>query len=257
MGKLLVANWKMNPLTESEAMKLARAEDKKNVVIAPPFPFLGAVKKILKHASLGAQDVFYEEKGAYTGEVSPEMLTKLGVTYVIVGHSERRRLGESDGMIAKKVNAGMDAGLKIILCVGEPKWESGVGNKELGIRNQGLQRAKNYIKQQLLKDLRSVHNSKFLVRDSLVVAYEPIWAIGTGKNASPEEAAEMAKCIRQFLDSKFLIRDSRVLYGGSTNSRNAKSFLEKKEVDGLLVGGASIDPKEFVKMVTINSSMME
>lgn len=247
MRKLIVGNWKMNPQSEAEAVRLARTEDKEGVVIVPPFPFLGAVKKVLKHASLGAQDVFFEKKGAYTGEVSPIMLKKLGVTYAIVGHSERRRLGESDEMIAKKVKASTDAGLKVILCVGESKRESGIKNKELG-------NAKRYLRKQLEMDLRSIHNSRFLIHNSLIVAYEPIWAIGTGKNASPDDAAEMAGFLRQFLDSRFQIHDFKVLYGGSTNPRNAESFLGKKEIAGLLVGGASINKKEFGEMIKIGKS---
>ncbi len=225
MKKIIVANWKMNPLTEREAVRIARAEDKNNVVIVPPFPFLGAVRGVLKNASLGAQDAFFEEKGAYTGEVSSAMLKKFGVRYAIVGHSERRRLGESDEMIAKKAKAGVDAGLKVILCVGEP----------MDIRRRGRNAAGAFIRKQLSRVKRS---------KSLIVAYEPIWAIGTGKNADPEEAAYVADVIRKMLHVP-------VLYGGSTNSRNAKSFLEKKEITGLLVGGASIDPKEFKKMAVI------
>ncbi len=225
MKKIIIANWKMNPSTEGEAVKLAKAEDEKNVVIVPPFPFLKSVKNVLRNASLGAQDVFYEKEGAYTGEVSPVMLEKLGVAYVIVGHSERRRLGEDDAMIAKKVRAAMDTGLKVILCVGEP----------LNVRRKGKRAVDVFIK----KQLSYIKNKK-----NLIIAYEPVWAIGTGKNADPDDAARVAEVIRKKLPVP-------VLYGGSTNSRNAKSFLEKKEIAGLLVGGASIDPREFGKMVTI------
>lgn len=247
MNKLIIANWKMNPQTIAEAVRLARAEDKKGVVIVPPFPFLKSVKGVLKNASLGAQDVFFEEKGAYTGEVSPVMLKKLGASYAIVGHSERRRLGESDKIIAKKVKAGMDAGLKVILCVGEPKRVSGIGYQASSI-------AKRYVKKQLTEDVKGIRNKELGIRN-LIIAYEPVWAIGTGKNASPEDAAEIAAFIHQLFNSKFHIPNSRVLYGGSTNSRNARSFLEREGIDGLLVGGASIDPKEFVKMIKIGESI--
>ncbi len=215
----------MNPQSEPEAVKLARAEDLKNAVIIPPFPFLGPVKKILKQAPLGAQNVFYEEKGAYTGEVSPAMLKKLGVRYVIIGHSERRRLGEDDAMIAKKVSAATAAGLIVILCVGEPA----------GIYKKGNRATELFIR----KQLRFLKNKK-----NLIVAYEPIWAIGTGKNAHPEDAARVAQLIKSIISVP-------VLYGGSTNSKNAKSFLEKKEISGLLVGGASLDAKEFLRMIKI------
>jgi triosephosphate isomerase len=223
--KTLFANWKMNPQSESEAVKLARAEDLKNAVIVPPFPFLGAVKKILKHAPLGAQDVFYEKGGAYTGEVSPTMLKRLGVRYVIIGHSERRRLGEDDAMIAKKVNAAVAAGFTVVLCVGEPA----------RIYKKGKRATELFIK----KQLRFIKNKK-----NLIVAYEPIWAIGTGKNADPEIAVRVSRCIKGILPVP-------VLYGGSTNSKNMDGFLEKKEIVGLLIGGASLNAKEFLKMIKI------
>ncbi len=225
MKKILFANWKMNPTTEQEAVKLARAGDVKNAVLIPPFPFLNAVKNVLKSASVGAQDVFYEEKGAFTGEVSPQMLKKLGVQYVVVGHSERRRLGENDEMIAKKVKAGIHAGLKVILCVGEP----------LSVYKKGKKATEEFIK----KQFRFIKDKK-----NLIVAYEPIWAVGTGKNADPEDVARVVQFIKN-------IASVPVLYGGSTNSKNAKSFLEKKEIAGLLVGGASINVKEFQKMIKI------
>jgi len=229
MKKILFANWKMNPTSEKEAIKLARASDVKNAVVIPPFPFLKAVKNVLKNASLGAQDVFYEEKGAFTGEVSPEMLKKLGVKCVVVGHSERRRLGESDEIIAKKIKAGISAGLKVILCVGEP----------LSIRKRGNAEIKKYI----AKQLKVTKNLKRKTK-SLIIAYEPIWAVGTGKNADPEDAARVARFIKSIISVP-------VLYGGSTNSKNTEDFLKKKEIAGLLIGGASIDAKEFQKMITI------
>ncbi len=225
MKKILFANWKMNPLSEQEAVKLARASDFKNAVIIPPFVFLKSVKNVLKNASLGAQDTFFEEKGAFTGEVSPMMLKKLGVRYVIVGHSERRRLGESDEMIAKKVKAGIHAGLKVILCVGEP----------LSVYKKGKRAMEEFIK----KQLRFIKDKK-----NLIVAYEPIWAVGTGKNADPEDAVHMAQFIKNIVSVP-------VLYGGSTNSKNAKSFLEKKEIAGFLIGGASLNGKEFQKMINV------
>lgn len=228
MKKLLIANWKMNPQSEPEAVKLARAGDYKGTVIVPPFHFLKAVGDVLKNASLGAQDVFYEMKGAYTGEISPVMLKKIGTKYVIVGHSERRSLGENDAMIAKKVSAGMSAGLTVILCVGEP----------LEIYKQGRKATEGFIK----KQLKLIKNKK-----NLIVAYEPIWAVGTGKNADPEDAARVARLIKSIIPVP-------VLYGGSTNSKNAKSFLEKKEIFGLLIGGASLYPKEFKEMKDIAKS---
>jgi len=227
MKKILIANWKMNPVSEKEAIKLARTEDFRNAVIVPPFPFLGTIKKVLKNASLGAQNTFYEERGAYTGEISPVMLKKLGVKYIIIGHSERRALGESDIMIARKVNAAISAGCVAVLCVGEP----------LSVRKKGSAEVKKYIGRQL----RIFKNSK---SKDLIIAYEPIWAIGTGKNANPEDAAYVARYIRSIVRVP-------VVYGGSTNSKNAEYFLIKKEIAGLLVGGASLNGKEFRKMMEI------
>lgn len=225
MKKLLIANWKMNPVFEKDAVKLAQGSDIKNTVIAPPFLFLKSIKSVLKNATLCAQDVFYEEQGAYTGEVSPLMLKKLGVKYVLVGHSERRHLGESDGMILKKMRTTLDAGLKVVLCVGEP----------LSVRKKGDIEVKKYIKNQL----RGVSYSK-----SLIVAYEPIWAIGTGRYANPEDALSVVQYIKSIISVP-------VLYGGSTNSQNAKGFLEKKEIDGLLIGRTSLNAKEFEKIAKI------
>lgn len=225
MKKILIANWKMNPETEIKAVKLARAIDANNVIIVPPFPFLKSVGDVLKKSLLGAQDIFYKESGAYTGEVSPTMIKKLGVKYVIIGHSERRALGESDKVIARKVDAALDIGLNVVLCVGEP----------LSIYKKGEIRVHKFIKKQL---------SLIRKRRGITIAYEPIWAIGTGKNANPEYAARIARFIKSTVSAP-------VLYGGSTNSKNTKEFLEKKEFAGLLVGGASLDIKEFRKMIKI------
>jgi len=224
-SKILIANFKMNPESEKEALNLAKSFDFKNVVIAPPFVFLESLSNVLKNAKLCAQDVFYEKSGAYTGEISTIMLKKLGVKYVIVGHSERRCLGETDEVIAKKIKAVINSGLKVILCVGEP----------LSIKKRGDSEVKKYIKKQLNK----ISNLK---SKNLLIAYEPIWAIGTGKNASPEYASLIAKFIKSVLSVP-------VLYGGSTNYKNSKSFLERDEINGLLVGGASLDKNEFKKMI--------
>ena len=258
MQKLIVANWKYNPVSVNQAVSLAKKIDagipkKKNieVVIAPPFPFLIEVGKALRRAKLGAQDAFWENQGAYTGEVSPSMLKNSGVEYVIIGHSERRKfLHETEEMINKKVLASLKVGLKVILCVGEPERM----NNESGIMNNGLRKAKDYIKKQLEKDLKGIHNSKFIIHDSLIIAYEPIWAIGTGKPDKPENAAEMIKFIKSFLYSKFYILNSRVLYGGSVNSQNAANFLCHKEIDGALVGSASLKHQEFKKIIGAVSS---
>ena len=257
MDKIIVANWKMNPPTEAEAKKLAKASNVRGVVICPPFPYISSFKFQVSRFKLGAQDVFWGNSGAYTGEVSALMLKNLGVEYVIIGHSERRKwLNETDEMINKKVLAALGAGLKAILCVGEP----------FSVRKRGLAAAKRFVKNQLKKDLRNVSSFKFHV-SGLIIAYEPIWAIGTGRADSPEETAEMAKFIKDVLGAMFHVSrfpeavrqladrygagKFRVLYGGSVNSQNAEMFLDKKEIDGALVGGASIKPKEFGKIIKI------
>lgn len=249
MKKLIVANWKMHPDSAKNAVSLAAKiekgipkSNKAEVVIAPPFPFLEDVKKVLKNSKLGAQDVFFENKGAYTGEVSPSMLKSSGVEYVIIGHSENRKLGETDAIINKKIKATLKEGLKVILCVGEG----------LEIRKKGLSSAKNFVQAQLKKDIPTTNYK--LPTTQLVVAYEPVWAISTNKNSKPdrpEDSAEMIKYIKQILHSKFYILNSRVVYGGSVNSRNAKNFLQYKEIDGALIGGASLKAEEFIKIINI------
>jgi triosephosphate isomerase len=258
MGKLLIANWKSNPETTVEAGKLARtiaretrsAARNVEIVLCPPFIFLELVSKTLNpkpytlNPKLGAQDAFWSS-GPYTGEVSIRQLKKIGVKYVIVGHSERRRyLNESDEIINRKLRAVLDAGMNAILCVGEPKLESGVKNYELRIK-----RAKAYVRKQLEKDLRGIHNSQFKLHNSLIIAYEPVWAIGTGLADSPEHAAEMAKFIKSFLTSKPYMLSPKILYGGSVTAKNAGEFLSFPEIAGALVGGASLNIREFKKII--------
>ncbi len=240
MNKFFVANWKLNPQTEKEAIFLAKAEDFQNVVIAPPFPFLKSVSTNLKKSKIAAQNIFWEKSGAYTGEVSPAMLGSLNVEYVIIGHSERRKIfNETDEIINKKIQTALEMGLKIILCVGE-NWV---------VRKKGLSKTRNFIKNQLKKDLKISKNLK-LAFNNLIIAYEPVWAIGTGKSDNPKETAEIIGFIKKFLIEYYKLK-ARVLYGGSVNSKNAKYFLEKKEIDGVLVGGASLKPEEFKKIVKV------
>jgi len=245
MKKILVANWKMNPQDSGEAGKLFSLEGNTKsreieVVICPPFQLLFLGRKI--KAKLGAQDVFWEESGAYTGEVSPIMLKKMGISYVIVGHSERRKyLAENDEMVNKKVLAAAKAGLKVILCVGEP----------LSIRKKGLSFAKRFVGDQLSRDLRGV-------RGSLIIAYEPIWAISRGRTDSvtdsPLDAQVMARYILFLSVVKKLERNKvKVIYGGSVTSKNIADFVQYNEISGALVGGASLKGEEFKKMVKITS----
>lgn len=251
MRKLLVANWKENPKTETDALRLfkdtVRTKRKDlEVVICAPFIYLGEVAAAFekmnsvakKNLALGAQDVFWEDLGAFTSEVGPKMIKSLGVRYVIIGHSERRKyLKETDAMINKKIKLAQKDGLNVILCVGEP----------LAIRKKGIAVAKNFIKNQVKNDLMGIHGGK-KTKGSLTIAYEPIWAIGTGKNDSPEDALEMAAFIKDGVQ-KFHNMKIRFLYGGSANSKNIRDFVQYKSIDGALVGGASLKEKEFGKMI--------
>jgi len=250
MGKLVVANWKEHPKTAAEAFALFRAAacapraSGTEVVVCPPFIYLEEIAREFKRMAgatrkrlaLGAQDVFWEEAGAYTGEIGPAMLRSLGAKYVIVGHSERRRFAkETDAMINKKIALAAHDGLKMILCVGEP----------LSVREKGAEIAKKFVAQQLAKDLKNISPLK---PGSLYIAYEPIWAIGSGKNDEPEDVCEMAVFVKSLL-KKMKRAAPRFLYGGSVNGRNAGDYVQLKEIDGVLVGGASIKADEFQKII--------
>ncbi|HVM76886.1 MAG TPA: triose-phosphate isomerase [Candidatus Paceibacterota bacterium] len=251
MRKILAANWKENPKSERKALELFRrtshgANGKRvSLMFCPPFLFLemvaGAFKKLKfkKNISLGAQDVFWEEAGPYTGEVGPQMLKSLGVRHSIVGHSERRIwLHETDAMINKKIKTAHRDGIGIILCVGE----------SLAIRKKGSAAAKAFIKLQLKKDLAGIPGKSFK-KGSLIVAYEPIWAIGTGRSAKPRDAADVISSIKKELDA-LGVKGAPVLYGGSVNANNVADFVQLDEIDGALVGGASLKADEFKKMIT-------
>lgn len=241
MSKLLFANWKMNPTSEKEAVRLAGAGDAKHVVILVPFLFLSAVKKTLKRARFGVQNVSWEQEGPLTGEISPAMAKKMGAVYSVIGHSERREFFcESDAVIAAKVQAALGAGLIPILCVGEP----------LSVRRGGRAAAKAYVEQQLSADLSKIQKLK---NKKIIIAYEPVWAISTsgGGRETPKDAAEMIGFIRSLLTTHYHLHPIRVLYGGSVNAKNLGRVLAMKEIDGALVGGASLDPAGFRKMVKI------
>ncbi len=246
MSKLIVANWKSNPDTLAEAVKLAKASDAKNAVIAPPYPYLEKVRGVLKYASLGAQNVFWEKSGPYTGEVSLNQLKGLKVKYVIIGHSERRRLGETDELISKKVKAGLAANLKVVLCVGE----------DASTRRKGITASKRFIAAQLKKDLAKTNNLK-LITNNLLIAYEPVWAISTSKGGradTPKDATQMISFIKKLMTNNYKLK-TKVLYGGSVTPKNAKAFLSQPEIDGALVGGASLNPRSFKKIIQIRNSL--
>jgi triosephosphate isomerase len=239
----VAGNWKMNT-TASEAEelviemleKLDRIEGVEKV-LCPPFVSLVAVNMMLRGSSikLGAQNMYFETKGAYTGEISPLMLTEL-CEFVIVGHSERRwYFGETDEIVNKKVKAALANKLKPILCVGERLAENEAG-KTREVVNRQVTAA--------LNGIGPVHD--------LVIAYEPVWAIGTGKAASDEQAAATIQFIRDVLAklwNKSTVQDLRILYGGSVTSANIAEFISHPEIDGALVGGASLKVEEFVGIV--------
>ncbi|MEK7089403.1 MAG: triose-phosphate isomerase [Patescibacteria group bacterium] len=241
MTKLLIANWKMKPATVVEAIKLAKASDVKGVFIAPSFAFLSLVKSVLKNATLGSQDMFYENPkngGAFTGAVSVSMLKSLGTKFAIIGHSERRAyFGETDEQITKKIPLAYENGLLPVLCVGE-SWS---------VRQRGITEAKAFVALQLAKDLSRIPPTA----KKIVIAYEPIWAIGTGNNDTPENAGDMARHIRSAVAKGNSGLSAQVLYGGSVNAKNIASFAKEKNIDGFLVGGARADAKEWKAIVKI------
>lgn len=239
---LIIANWKCNPITLQKAKRLFNSIKKgiKNlrnseVVICPPFvylPYLLKPKPYTLNPKFGAQDCFWGKKGAFTGEISPWMLKELGCQYVILGHSERRQyFNEPDEMINKKIKATLKAGLTPILCVGDKSREAKEDIKELD--------------GQLEKDLKGLKKSSL---SKLIVTYEPIWAIGTGNPCGSEEAKLAGQFIKKHFSEKIPI-----LYGGSVDSQNAEDYIKKAGFQGLLIGNASLNPKEFIKIIkTIN-----
>lgn len=242
--KLVAGNWKMN-LEESEAIKLAnevkaaRGEFSCDVALIPSFLFITDVKHIIYASGihLGAQNCSIFENGAYTGEVSAKQLKGAGVEYVLIGHSERREhFGESHGMLKQKLEIALKYGLKPIFCCGEP----------LQIRNHGSQ--KEFVLKQLEETLFDLPAKDIA---NIVIAYEPVWAIGTGLNASPEQAQDMHSFIRKELAAKHPIAlQSRILYGGSCKPDNAKELFACPDVDGALVGGASLKTKDFLAIIS-------
>ena len=247
---IIAANWKMHK-THLEAIRnvqklsylLDRADaDRVEVVICPAFTALRAVQTLIDSDrlpyGLGAQNVHHEEKGAFTGEVSPPMLRALKCGYVIVGHSERRQLfGETDEVVNKKVRSVFSHAMVPILCVGE----------SLGEREAGATEEK--VVGQVRRDLQGVAAGDAA---RLVIAYEPIWAIGTGRNAEPADAGQVVGLIRETLSSVYSkdVTDAvRVQYGGSVKAGNIRDFMAHPEIDGALVGGASLDPEEFALIV--------
>jgi triosephosphate isomerase (TIM) len=241
----VTANWKMHK-TVAETAAFARAlrplvasVGDVEIAIAPPFTALGALADALAgtRVALAAQNAHFEKSGAFTGEVSVAMLAELGCRYVILGHSERRQLfGETDEIVAKKVRAVQAAGLRPILCVGELLVEREAG------------RTFDVLRRQVADSLALADAAR---ADELVVAYEPVWAIGTGRTATPELAQEAHAFIRTRLADKFGARAGqiRLQYGGSVKPENAAELLAQPDIDGALVGGASLDPEGFSAII--------
>ena len=251
LKKIIIGNWKMNPRTIKDAEKLftdvaksiSRIK-KTEVIVCPPFLYLEKLKKIrTSKINLGAQDAFWEDVGAYTGEVSPDMLYNIGVKYVILGHSERRALGENNSDVNKKIKAAFSAGLIPIVCVGE------------SVRDLSHSYF-NLVKVQLGECLNGI--SKTLI-SKIIIAYEPIWALSSTvnrKDATPADSREMAIFIRKILSDKFGLeaKKVRVIYGGSANEKDGYNFLKNGGVDGLLPGRASLDAKKFTEIIKIAES---
>jgi triosephosphate isomerase len=244
---LIVGNWKMNT-TVTEALELVRAmknELEKVIsvekIICPPFVSLAPVKELLAGSTikLGAQNLFFAEKGAYTGEISPLMVADL-CEYVIIGHSERRQhFHETGDIVNKKIMAALKADLKPILCIGERLEENESGKTE------------EVVAEQLSAALAGVADP-----DGLAIAYEPVWAIGTGKPATGEQANGTIAFIRQNIAQACggnVAREMRILYGGSVNPANAAEFMQQPEIDGALVGGASLKASEFLSIANQTS----
>ena len=243
MKNLIAANWKMNKSVDEvvsfiDQFKGLIKDSKNEVVICPSFISLYESSKLIKSTGikLGAQNMHFAEEGAFTGETSALMLKNV-CEYVILGHSERRQyFDEDDELINKKIKTALDNKLKPILCVGE-SLEQRESDQTLTIIKNQLKNCLNGIGEKEIKNV--------------VVAYEPVWAIGTGKNATPSQAEEVHSFIRQFLDKKYGNSDIRIIYGGSMKPENSAELLSMPNIDGGLVGGASLDAKSFSEICDV------
>jgi triosephosphate isomerase len=245
--KIIAGNWKMNPNSVEEVKRIfnsvkAKTMKAKNIftIVCPPFPYIAQCKKLFAgdYMAVGAQDVYYEYSGSFTGEVSAEMIASVGATYVIIGHSERRKMGETDDIVAQKTNAALKSGLKTIVCIGE-------GERDL----QGgyLELLKNQIKQSLAKVERRYMKN-------VIIAYEPVWAIGAKEAMTPADLYEMTIFIKKVLSDIYGQEDgkkTKILYGGSVTFRNAKDIVAIGKVDGLLVGRESINAEGFGEIIKV------
>lgn len=249
MSKLIIGNWKMHK-TADEALSLVKsihyglsAQNHVDIVVAPPLTALFAVSNFLKHSFIAsaAQNFFWEDKGAFTGEISGAMLKDLGVEYVIIGHSERRQyFGETDETAHLKIKAALKYQLNPIFCVGET-----INQREAGLVH-------DILSQQLIHGLKDLSAE---IAKSVIIAYEPVWAIGTGATASPDQVNDAHRMIRETLSQQFDIEtagQTKILYGGSIKPDNARTLLNLEHVDGALVGGASLNADDFIQIIRSN-----
>ncbi|MBI5138455.1 MAG: triose-phosphate isomerase [Candidatus Vogelbacteria bacterium] len=253
--KIVIANWKMNPDNVAEAKDIfngikigIKGCNKVQTVICPPSIYLSVLSTNYKlqttNLFLGAQDICHDKKGHHTGEISAEMVANVGAKYVILGHSERREQGETSAQIARKINNAFDAGLRPVLCIGEKsRDEHGFFLK--------------YIEEQLMESLDKVTRKRI---PEIAFVYEPVWAISAygDRPATPEEANEMAIYILKLLTGKIGLKEVKniqILYGGSVDAENCKSYLEQASIRGLLVGSASLDSKQFSEIVKTANSL--
>lgn len=244
--KLIAANWKMYKTPDQtrgffrDFLPQVSGHKRDEVVVCPPYVNLGAAVEAVKgtNVAVGGQNVHWKDEGAFTGEISASMLLALDVTHVIVGHSERRQyFSETDDTVNLRLKAALEAGLTPICCVGEVLEE-----REAGLTDDVLRR----------QCVRAFHSISAKKAARLVVAYEPVWAIGTGKTATPELAADAHAVIRREATEIFgeaFASNLRILYGGSVKPENASALMAQEEIDGALVGGASLDPKSFAEIV--------
>ncbi|MDZ7725860.1 MAG: triose-phosphate isomerase [candidate division KSB1 bacterium] len=243
--RIIAGNWKMNKTVEesvelAEGIKNALNHSDVDVVLCPPFTNLYAVHQVIKNEpiGLGAQNIFWEDKGAFTGEISADMLKSVGCHYVIIGHSERRQyFSETDETVNKRIKQALANDLTPIVCVGELLEERESGDTEKVVETQ-IKGA--------FKDIEKSDAAK------MVVAYEPVWAIGTGKVATPEQAQDVHKMIRRLLSDLYgaEVADAiRIQYGGSMKPKNAKELLEQPDIDGGLIGGAALEAESFLGII--------
>lgn len=243
--KLIVGNWKMNPATLDEAKtisKKTRSISQKlsnlEVVVCPPFVYVDSVipKKPTKGFSIGSQDVSFEDNGAHTGEVGAGMLSNLGISHVLVGHSEKRKAGDTDSVVSKKLLKVVEHGMNAILCVGEEKRDDG------GIHY-------DVVREQIKNSLLGIPNK---YAKNIIIAYEPVWAIGAQEPMDPKEICEMAIFVRKVFSDIFnqdTAMKAKVLYGGAVNFRNAAEIINISQVDGLLVGRESVNMPGFKELL--------